>query len=238
MSNSSPSETHGGVDRLSLPKHILALDGLRGMAILGVILFHAAVEYAPSTLSGKALGAVFNVGWGGVDLFFVLSGFLITGILLETRGTAGFFRNFYARRTLRIFPLYYGVLFVIFVVLPHYRPFDTPGLQTIARNQGWFWTYLTNFGFIVHGSVFGNSDWLLLNHFWSLAVEEQFYLVWPLLVYLLSGRSLRVICVFLFVEALFLRSGLAVMHQRPGIYFEYRRADLGEPSSLASTGGA
>lgn len=219
MADPSAAQMHGDTNRLSLTKHILALDGLRGLAILGVILFHAAVDYAPSTLMGKMLGAAFNVGWGGVDLFFVLSGFLITGILLESRGTAGFFRNFYARRTLRIFPLYYGVLFFIFVILPHFRPFDTAGLQTIARNQGWFWIYLTNFGFIAHGSVFGNSDWLLLNHFWSLAVEEQFYLIWPLLVYRLSGRALAGVCIFLFVEALLLRTGLAILHQRPGTMF-------------------
>ena len=219
MAAPSPLPARGGAARPPPPKHILALDGLRGLAILGVILFHAAVDYAPSTPEGRVLGTVLNVGWGGVDLFFVLSGFLITGILLESRGTDGFFRNFYARRTLRIFPLYYGILFFIFVVLPHFRPFDTAGLQTIARNQVWFWTYLTNFGFIAHGSVFGNSDWLLLNHFWSLAVEEQFYLIWPLLVYRLSGRALAWICIFLFFEALLLRTGLAVTHQRPGTMF-------------------
>ena len=202
-----------------LPKHIIALDGLRGLAILSVIFFHAAVDYSPSTLAGKVISLLFNVGWGGVDLFFVLSGFLITGILLNSRGTTGYFIKFYARRTLRIFPLYYGVLFFIFVVLPYWRPFDTPALQIIARNQGWFWTYLTNFGFIAHGSVFGNADWLQLNHFWSLAVEEQFYLFWPLLIHRFSNRSLSRICLFLFVEALLLRTSLAALHQRPGTMF-------------------
>ena len=81
------------------------LDGLRGLAVAAVFVYHAHGESLPG-------------GWLGVDLFFVLSGFLITGILLDTKGGDGYFRNFYARRALRIFPLYYGFLFIWFVVTP------------------------------------------------------------------------------------------------------------------------
>ena len=116
-------------------------------------------------------------GWVGVQLFFVLSGFLITGILYDTLGTPHFFRNFYARRALRIFPLYY--LFI-------------GGLFLISRLQGWHWQgkgtllYLTYLHTLVLGPVgYTNAPWVNLNHLWSLAIEEQFYLIWPLSVFLL-----------------------------------------------------
>lgn len=137
-------------------------------------------------------------GWVGVDLFFVLSGFLITGILLEAKGSTHYFRNFYARRVLRIFPLYWGFLFVYFVVLPRVislapgSPFaTTPGIEP------WFWLYASNMLSLVPGAVIPPG----LNHFWSLAVEEQFYLVWPAIVFLLRLKTLERTCVALVVAA-------------------------------------
>src|SRR5688500_14533322 len=94
-----------------------ALDGLRGIAIILVMLHHFTF-YRPTAGIDGVIGDVVFFGWIGVDLFFVLSGFLITGILLDTRGSQRYFTTFYARRTLRIFPLYYLVLFLAFVVLP------------------------------------------------------------------------------------------------------------------------
>ena len=108
---------------------IPALDGLRGIAIILVMLHHFTfsaprlTDYVPNLIDAR-IGEVIFFFWTGVDLFFVLSGFLITGILLDTRGTKRYFTNFYARRILRIFPLYYLVLFLAFVVLPMFPAVD------------------------------------------------------------------------------------------------------------------
>src|SRR5437762_7595152 len=93
------------------------LDAIRGVAILMVIFHNQAPKY-PSL----HLPRIFANGWMGVDLFFVLSGFLITGILLDTRKSPGYFKNFYARRCLRIWPLYYALLLFMFVLVPLVRP--------------------------------------------------------------------------------------------------------------------
>ena len=98
----------------SMPKErVKCLDGLRGLAILGVLLFHATINQGSTDPYVGALERVTRCGWAGVDLFFVLSGFLITGILIDTRDSAGYFRTFYARRTLRIFPLYFLSTFLM-----------------------------------------------------------------------------------------------------------------------------
>jgi peptidoglycan/LPS O-acetylase OafA/YrhL len=171
--------------------HYPALDGLRGIAILLVMTFHFAWAKPAVGFPAKLLVLVWNFGWTGVDLFFVLSGFLITGILLDSKNEPRYFRNFYARRVLRIFPLYYGVLVFTLVVLPRIVPFDTPELKEVLRSQGWLWAYSANIHVAVrHGIWIWNPDWLRLGMLWSLAVEEHFYFVWPLLVYLLSPRAM------------------------------------------------
>jgi peptidoglycan/LPS O-acetylase OafA/YrhL len=199
--------------------HIPALDGLRGIAILSVLLFKSVEGYRPMSSAGLALCKLMGFGWMGVDLFFVLSGFLITGILLDTRNAPHFFRNFYARRTLRIFPLYYGMLIVSFVLIPHAWRTGTPGMERIVNNQGWLWLYMTNIAFLVKRTVFFDAGWLRFNHFWSLAIEEQFYLFWPLLVFLLSRRHLKIVCWAIVSFALCARVGLYFAHQRPGALF-------------------
>src|SRR6267143_1313948 len=95
------------------------LDAVRGVAIL-LVIFHNASEKFPSL----HLQGLFANGWMGVDLFFVLSGFLITGILIDTKQSEGYFRNFYARRCLRIWPLYYSLIVFMFVVVPFLRLAD------------------------------------------------------------------------------------------------------------------
>jgi len=167
---------------------IPALDGVRGLAILIVVVHNASwiLDASDQSLL-KLLGAVTASGWIGVQLFFVLSGYLITGILLQTRGSAGYFRGFYVRRALRIFPLYYAFLAVVLWLFPLVA--DPTWTPIARREQIWYWTYMSNWA-----SPFGH--WIPgLTHFWSLAVEEQFYLFWPLLVYLLSRRDLLRLCV-------------------------------------------
>ena len=178
-----------------------ALDGLRGIAVLMVVASHLVLA-AP--LPSAHMHRFFYSGWIGVDLFFVLSGFLITGILLDTRAEAHYFRNFYARRTLRIFPLYYGVLAVAMLALAALAP-QTPML----RIGGWLWAYATNIKIAVAGWVFMAGRWQF-DHFWTLAVEEQFYLIWPAVVLLLSRRSLLAVCAAVFVLAPLLRLALCL----------------------------
>jgi peptidoglycan/LPS O-acetylase OafA/YrhL len=185
-----------------------ALDGLRGIAILLVMAFHLyGLVYV---LDGRWdrgtvdlwVGRGFGVGWVGVDLFFVLSGFLITGILLDAKGSATYFRSFYARRVLRIFPLYYAFIIFMLVVAPR---FDLGDSASLRDNQFWYWSYLTNIGFSFDGlasaAPFGNAH----VHLWSLAVEEQFYLIWPLAVLALDRRKLAALCVVLIPLALGVR---------------------------------
>jgi peptidoglycan/LPS O-acetylase OafA/YrhL len=197
-----------------MPARIPALDGLRGLAVSLVMLHHFFQPYDPETgVLDRLLFGIAGSGWTGVDLFFVLSGFLITGILLDTKGTPHYLRNFYARRTLRIFPLYYAALLVFFVVFPALPP---PGFGAYvapsAPDQLWFWTYLTNFRIAANGHWYPT---LVPNVFWSLAIEEQFYLIWPLVVLRLGPRALMALCVGLFVGALALRLVFALVGVAP-----------------------
>lgn len=179
--------------------HLPALDGLRGIAILLVIVSHYLGDYWRTA----------TVGWTGVSLFFVLSGFLITGILLDMKGAPHYFRNFYARRTLRIFPLYYLTLFLAFVVAPFVPALNTEGFRAVASRQGWLWTYTMNLYVSFRSEVGGANpfagDWVEMLHFWSLSVEEQFYLVWPVIVLVASRGQLRVVCCAMFAGAWALR---------------------------------
>jgi len=183
--------------------HLPSLDGLRGTAVLLVLGFHFAhLEGAPGGAERVLIGAT-GFGWSGVDLFFVLSGFLITGILLDAKGSPGYFRAFYLRRMLRIFPLYYAYLAVLFLVVPHILPASS--LDVKPGSQGWLWSYLGNVLF-ARERGFGASPYA--GHFWSLAVEEQFYLAWPLLVWLLTPRRLAAVSLALVGGAFALRLGI------------------------------
>jgi len=167
--------------RIPTRGHLKALDGVRGLAILMVIVSHGfESNHQSGGLLVRFLGDLFYYGFFGVDLFFVLSGFLITGILFDSLQDEGFFRKFYMRRALRIFPLYYVVLLVCFLL--------TPVLHLHWGDMGWLLVlYLQN----LHPAVisqFSPGAGIGLYHFWSLAIEEQFYLVWPALVFLLRGR--------------------------------------------------
>ncbi|MBC7784835.1 MAG: acyltransferase [Burkholderiales bacterium] len=191
----------------SVLTHMPAIDAVRGIAILLVLVHHFSPEVSGSTFT-RGLLSTLHVGWVGVDLFFVLSGFLITAILLKTRRSEDFFLNFYARRTLRIFPLYYIILAVLLLVLPALLHMPLAGqflqywfgkvtkdLPAMLDGQSWLWLYGTNLKIAVDG-----SRWGAVNHFWSLAVEEHFYLAWPLVVYFVSSRQrlarICLVCIF------------------------------------------
>ena len=144
-------------------------------------------------------------GWIGVQLFFVLSGFLITGNLLDSRESSNYFQVFFGRRALRILPLYYSVLLLTFVVVP-ILGLMPPELRETAPHQIWLWTFLVNWTAPFGAAVYG------FGHFWSLAVEEQFYLLWPLVVLRLETRMLLKTCVGIAGGALILRIVLLSLH--------------------------
>ncbi|MBW4037940.1 MAG: acyltransferase [Acidobacteria bacterium] len=182
----------GNTERTRPENHAFypALDGFRAVAFLMVYLQH---------YWGMPWG------WTGVDFFFVLSGFLITGILFDTRHDTHRARNFYARRTLRIFPLYYGIMLALLLLTP-----------IVHWQRTWAWlvwpAYLGNFlhdirplslavpfaqvaNFQLHGTLFRHGFVLYLGHFWSLCVEEQFYLIWPWVMFaILDRRRLIYLC--------------------------------------------
>jgi peptidoglycan/LPS O-acetylase OafA/YrhL len=184
------------------PNHKPELDGIRGIALLAVMLSHGGGRYIlQTTFAAKLFAYVMVPGWSGVELFFVLSGFLITGILLQSKTAENYFSSFYARRFLRIFPIYYFVV-TVGLLAAHYNfwwnammPPERMRIAYYFYAQNWpiFW----NHGAYQTVSVFG--------HFWSLAVEEQFYLVWPLVIWLFPERWILSLCTAGLVIALPLR---------------------------------
>jgi peptidoglycan/LPS O-acetylase OafA/YrhL len=152
--------------KFSIGNYYPALDGLRGLAILMIIMYHN-FDFLPLS----------QAGWIGLDLFFVLSGFLITGILLKKKNSHHFLRNFYARRILRICPIYYLSLIIFLFILPNIISYPFSRHYFITY-QYWFWLEIQNWLFILKPA--GNNNFL--NHFWSLALEEQFYLIGPWII--------------------------------------------------------
>lgn len=200
-----------------------ALDGLRGVAILLVMLNHFTIYgmRAPQGPVDRLYYTVASAGWVGVDILFVLSGFLITGILLNTKAQPHYFRNFYSRRTLRIFPLYYGFLLVYFLGIPLVSK-AAPMVEGIRLDHAWFWTYSINMPIAMMGWPADKA----LAHFWSLAVEEQFYLLWPLLVCALNLRPLMLVCVAAMLGALALRAEFLVRGYHVAAFvFTFARVD-------------
>jgi peptidoglycan/LPS O-acetylase OafA/YrhL len=182
-------------------RRVPVLDGLRGLAIL-LVLAHHVVIYSGMTREAYAdrlVRMAGNAAWIGVDLFFVLSGFLITGILYDTKASPNYFTSFYGRRVLRIFPLYYGFLTVTLLAVPLWLSADAA--TRLTTGQGWYWSYLSN----VQVALSGWQEPLHLGHFWSLAVEEQFYLLWPFVVIAFARRRLLQVAVACCCTALALR---------------------------------
>lgn len=167
-------------------KYIPALDGLRGYAVLLVLLQH--------WLGSDHFLNSLNNGLIGVTLFYVLSGFLITGILLKNKAAAldvkTQFKNFWARRILRIFPIYYLLLLILVLI----------GFQDIRQQLLYFATYTQNILFYSSDQNFG-----YLIHFWSLAIEEQFYLIWPVLILLIRLDRILILILLTIAGGLFFR---------------------------------
>lgn len=178
--------------------HIGALDGIRGLGVLLVLFYHYGAS-AGALGFDNVLLRVSAIGWSGVDLFFVLSGFLITGILFDSKGKEGYFRNFYARRTLRIFPLYYLAALLV-ILLSAVWSYDVLG----GLSPVWILLYVGNFQMAFEG---GGS---ILDHFWSLAIEEQFYLIWPMVVLALSRKQLMLVAAGMIVFSPLLRTLLVL----------------------------
>jgi peptidoglycan/LPS O-acetylase OafA/YrhL len=178
---------------LSARGHIPVLDGVRGLAVLAVLLFHFVGFLEPTNAIERVIAKVAPTGAFGVELFFVLSGFLITGILVDARFKPNYFRNFFMRRLLRIFPLYYGVLALIFFVAPSIPWLRGPDLDFLRERQAWAWLYGVN----VYLAIQGEWAFGAINHFWSLCVEEHFYFVWPLVVWALAPNPRRLMWVSL-----------------------------------------
>lgn len=173
-----------------------ALDGLRGIGCVLVVVYH----------NFPFIHEYLFFGWLAMDIFFVLSGFLITDILLNTFGEKNFLKNFYVRRLLRVFPLYYTSLVLFLLVLPHVQGLPIR-LDYFVDNQAWFWTFTQNWLMI----FFAGKGQYALNHLWSMAVEEQFYLLWPLVVvFVKRPRLLFSMLALLLVAVIVLRFWLWV----------------------------
>lgn len=176
------------------------LDGVRGLAILMVLVYHT-VGLNPVKISlpvFERISQIAEMGWAGVDVFFVLSGFLITSILLKTKKQPGYFKKFYARRILRIFPLYYSTLTLILIFIPFISPDQADRARAIWP---WYYLYLQNWGNALNliPTIFA------INVTWSLAIEEQFYLFWPSVVKILDSKKLAFVSVILIALSLVLR---------------------------------
>ncbi len=172
----------------------LELDGVRGVAIVLTVVCNTVVLRG-SQFDERIWSTLADAGWIGVQLFFVLSGFLITGILIDTKGNPRYFGNFYARRALRIFPIYFFVLAIIFTWC-FFSPY-----RSIPLNPLCYILFVSNF------CIAANGSWVegYLGVTWSLAVEEHFYLFWPFLVAFLPSRWFLIVTCGLIAGSLLLR---------------------------------
>ena len=186
------------------------LNTLRGIAVILVVLYHN-FNFLPLT----------QFGFLGVDLFFVLSGFLITDILLRTKARPHYFTNFYTRRVLRIFPVYFASLLFLFFILPSFLKVNYD-LNYYRNNQYWFYLFIQNWLFVIKPL----EKSFLLNHFWSIAIEEQFYIVWPFVIYSIKKTQtlLRLLCI-LFLSLFVFRWWILFEHMQDQRIFSFLRFD-------------
>ena len=206
------------------------LDGLRGLAIAAVFCFHYRIEpHSPG-----------EWGWTGVDLFFALSGFLITGILFDSLGERHYFRNFYIRRALRIFPLYWGLWCILLVLMLSQARFEVGFLAWPAYVGNYLGAYALKSGLkhehfnFLPAAVHVAQEKLQIRPapYWSLCVEEQYYLTWPFVIWLVRRRRrLLGLCVAGIAGVLALRVVLYLSLPKAWIahnemyFWTFRRAD-------------
>ena len=189
-------------------KHIKSLDGIRGYAIIAVMIYHFTIGFQQSASLNEweqGLALLLNVFWMGVDLFFVMSGFLITSLLCRDVNNSHYYQRFYIRRFLRIFPLFYALLFVLTILLPWLSEGFSEKTALFQENSIWFWTYLVNWRI----AYVGDFELFQGGYMWSLAVEEQFYLIWPLIIKWGRDRLVQ-ICGGLFAFGLAVKIGMVI----------------------------
>jgi peptidoglycan/LPS O-acetylase OafA/YrhL len=197
--------------------HQPELDGVRGIAVLAVMAFHFSGPFG-SAFPYEWLMKLVSTGWAGVDLFFVLSGFLITRILLNTRGRQHFFRNFYARRALRILPVYVLVVGGFFWIALPFAHVHGKITQLSLHEQAWYWLFLENWRVGLN-----YNDGAEIPHLWSVAVEEQFYLMWSLMVAWFGDRhfvrlTTALIFIFLVLRLVLWQIGTAALFIRQNTF--------------------
>ncbi len=185
------------------------LDGLRGIAAIMVVICHFfLMNSVEHYIGSKAYGQFSKFGQHGVSLFFVLSGFVITRILINNKSEDNYFRQFYWRRFLRIFPLYYLFLFLWYWILPLIVHNDILPLH----KQIPFYFYFQNFDWLTHVSQEAPGQ---PYHYWSLAVEEHFYLIWPLVIYITPAKHVSKVIIGMIllvipIKILFLNHGISI----------------------------
>jgi peptidoglycan/LPS O-acetylase OafA/YrhL len=181
------------------------LDGLRGVAILLVISFHYInnqLVHSPNKL-GLIVSKLTSFGWVGVDLFFVLSGFLIGSILIRNKKSKKYFSTFYLRRLVRIVPNYYFLIVVFIIILS--IPWFAGNYFLSGNNVIPTWSYFTmvhNF-YMAYFKNFGNTA---MSVTWSIGIEEQFYIIFPFIVYFIKDQWLPFILIAAIIMASFIRA--------------------------------
>lgn len=209
MSGSDASDLDDDGQHRSLPYNP-ALDGLRGVAILLVLLHHFRIPHDRESFGSSVYINLRDVGWVGVDLFFVLSGFLIGSILIKSYGKKSWIRTFVLRRALRVLPLYFFVIFVCFNIVTLVPMASLDWLRALAQDQWWYWLHLANFRKImtVYDPSVASVGWF--STYWSLSIEEHFYLIWPLVLAVVGPRRIGKASVCGIALVLVLRSAVAV----------------------------
>lgn len=190
------------------------LDGVRAVAALMVMFLHFFGAVQPTDPFFSLLDKYASFGQTGVSIFFVLSGFLITRILMQTKDNSRYFSDFYIRRALRIFPLYYLFLVIFYYIVPVLQ--HAPVVP--FSNQAYYWVYLQNFAMTFNWKSAGPG------HYWSLAVEEHFYFMWPLLVYFLSKKGIKIAVAVILIIA-FLCRLVMIKSGYEAFYLTFNRMD-------------